>query len=327
MRPNAFILILITLSTILAATLFTVPASAEGGGNGMGTGKHDGTGSEGGVESALNLESILIGLSSIKYIIGGLAALSGLILLKTVKITRDIRTALMCLVFILFGIVVIMHQPSPLSSVMDSINALLTSTILKSRKIIMVIFIGILSLIGSKLFCGWVCPFGALQEIMNRIPLLHGKKIKPPFKVTNAVRILLFVLSLFLILTAGIDVYTYQDILNPFELFNWEYNLLLAVLVSVVLVASLVIYRPFCYFVCPVGLLTWLLEQVSILRIRVDNEKCTHCNICVTRSPCPSIEPIITDGKLRPDCFSCGRCIAECSQDALGFVTSFGKKK
>ncbi|HJH32636.1 MAG TPA: 4Fe-4S binding protein [Methanosarcinaceae archaeon] len=313
---SIFILLL-----IIQAVMFTVPALAEGDGKGMGDGNGHGSG------KAVDPESILTGLASTKYILGGLAAFSGLVLLKTISITRNIRTALMSLVFILFGMVVIMHQPGILSSVIDSINALLTGGAPTFRKITMVIFISILSLIGAKMFCGWVCPFGALQEIMNGIPLLRDKNIRLPFKITNTVRILLFVLSLLLIFMAGIDVYTYRDILNPFGLFDWKFDIMLVFLVSVVLIASLVVYRPFCYFACPVGLLTWLLEHVSIFRIRLDPEKCTHCNICVSRSPCPSIEPIIAGETLRPDCFSCGRCIAECPQDALGFITLLGTKK
>ncbi|MEA1895282.1 MAG: 4Fe-4S binding protein [Euryarchaeota archaeon] len=291
----------------LSMVLICVPVMAEGGGGGMGSGRNT------------DVSSILAGLSSIKLILGGIAALSGLILLKTIKINRNIRTLLMCAVFVLFGVLVIMHQPSPLRAVVDAVTALATGGAITLRKATMLAFIGGLSVIGAKLFCGWVCPFGALQEIVNRIPAPTGKKIKLPFKISNSIRISLFVISLIMILTTGYDLYTYQNILNPFELFSWQFEAVLAVLVGAVLIASVFVYRPFCYLVCPIGLLTWMIEYVSIFRVRIDKEKCNDCKKCILKSPCPSVKAIVDGDTLRPDCFACGVCIDACPRDALKF--------
>jgi polyferredoxin len=289
----------------MLAVLLCMPVMAGGGGGGGG----DGSGMGGGRNT--DLTSIWTGLLSIKLILGGVAALSGLILLKTIKINRNIRTLLMCAVFVLFGVLVIMHQPSPLRAVVDPVAALATGGAITLKKATMLAFIGGLSVIGAKLFCGWVCPFGALQEIVNRIPAPSGKKIKLPFKISNSIRISLFAISLIMILTTGYDLYTYHGILNPFELFDW---------------ASVFVYRPFCYLVCPVGLLTWLLEHVSIFRVRLLREKCNDCKKCILKSPCPSVKAILDGDKLRPDCFACGACIDACPacidacpKDALKF--------
>jgi len=287
--------------------LICVPVIAEAGRGGGGGGRNT------------DVPSILAGLSSIKFILGGLAALSGLILLRTIKINRNIRTLLMCAVFALFGVLVIMHQPSPLRAVVDMVTALATGGAITLKKMTTIVFIGGLSVIGAKLFCGWVCPFGALQEIVNRIPAPSGKKIKLPFKISNSIRISLFVISLIMILTTGYDLYTYHSVLNPFELFDWHFELVLAVLVGAVLIASVFVYRPFCYLVCPVGLLTWLLEYVSIFRVRLDRAKCDNCKKCILKSPCPSVKAIVDGDTLRPDCHACGVCIDACPKDALEF--------
>jgi polyferredoxin len=71
-------------------------------------------------------------------------------------------------------------------------------------------------------------------------------------------------------------------------------------LVGVVLIASLFVYRPYYYLICPVGLLTWLLEYLSIFRVRVDRNKCNDCGICISKSPCPSIKPILDSDIVRP---------------------------
>ena len=291
--------------------LICMPVMAEGGGGG------DSSGMGGGRNT--DISSVLTGLFSPQFIIGGLVALAGLILLRTTRVNWNIRTLLMCVVFVLFGVLVIMHQPSPLRAVVDPITALATGSLITLKKTTMLIFIGGLSVIGAKLFCGWVCPFGALQEIVNRIPAPSWKKIKLPFNISNGIRISIFVISFIMILATGTDLYTYHNILNPFELFDWHFELVLAVLVGAVLVASVFVYRPFCYLVCPVGLLTWLLEYISIFRVRLDLGKCNNCNKCVINSPCPSVKAILDGDTMRPDCFACGVCIDACPTNALSF--------
>ncbi|MEA3325238.1 MAG: 4Fe-4S ferredoxin, partial [Euryarchaeota archaeon] len=140
-----------------------------------------------------------------------------------------------------------------------------------------------------------------------------------PFKISNGIRILIFVTSLVMVISTGSDLYTYHNILNPFELFDWHFEAVLAVLVGAVLIASVFVYRPFCYLVCPVGLLTWVLEHVSIFRVRLDREKCNDCKKCILKSPCPSVKAIMDGDTVRPDCYACGICIDACPKDALEF--------
>ena len=299
------------LSIILLIILICTIVSAEGG---------RGSGGLGGGNNTYT--SIWTGLLSIKYILGGFIALLGLVLLKTVKINQNTRTILMCFTFLLFGVLVIMREPSPLRAVVDPLTSMLTGSMIPYKKLTMLLFISGLSIIGSKLFCGWVCPFGALQEIVNKVSVPYKTKLS--FKITNSIRASLFIISSIMVFTIGSDLFKYQ-ILNPFELFEWEFGLILAFLIGVILIASIFVYRPYCYLICPVGFLTWLLEYLSIFRLRVDRNKCNDCEICISKSPCPAIKSILNNDIVRPDCYSCGICIEACPKDALEF--RLGNKK
>ena len=111
----------------------------------------------------------------------------------------------------------------------------------------LLIFMGIVTVIGNKLFCGWSCPIGAVQEIVHRIPLPKGWKRKLPFKTANSVRAvnLLFLIAVF---SMSIDLYDY---VNPFEALHWDFEIWMTGVLLVVLAAALFAYRPYCYFLRP----------------------------------------------------------------------------
>lgn len=250
--------------------------------------------------------------------------LAGLFLLISFRVTTKVRNVFQFLALFIFSVVAILPlgsfaqgmglHPSPVCVIEKPIIwgewPLFFMSILSS--------IIVLSIIGSKLFCGWICPVGALQEMVYNIPFSKklNKKLKKKlsFRLTNSIRIGIFILFLILLFSAGFSIYAY---FNPFEFLHWEWSLYLAMVMLVTLIAAIFVYRPFCYLVCPMGLLTWFFEHISITKIRFDESRCTHCNICIRKSPCPTVEPIMDLKKIRPDCHACGKCIEVCPEKAL----------
>lgn len=231
-------------------------------------------------------------------------------------------------------------------------------------------FLGIIipSLIGRKLFCGWVCPLGALQDLTNKIPLRWRLK-RFSFLFFNSVRLTLLALFFLIFFAArkhvfwmgdnleadttsdlwvGFSSFNIYDSVNYFELFHkmsyfydrslelvtgvipWDiwYDMIAVdvgqfffVMMGILIIASLFLYRPFCYGICPIGAITWLLEKIAPLRVRVDLKKCNNCGICDKVSPCPTIGPLHRGAHVMalPDCTSCGECLNSCPEDAISF--------
>jgi ferredoxin len=185
------------------------------------------------------------------------------------------------------------------------------------------LFFIVLTVIGNKMICGWACPFGALQELIYSIPMLNKiKKKKLPFVLTNTIRAGLFaamLLFLFGIIRGrrGTVIYHY---LNPFNLFNLDFetvSILLTVIIAVL--ASFAVYRPFCQLICPFGFISWIAERLSIIRIRIDKEKCTQCGACVKACPLEAAKGRVLGKRLPADCFSCARCLNVCPVNAIRY--------
>ena len=190
-------------------------------------------------------------------------------------------------------------------------------------KALVFLFFIVLALVGSKIICGWACPFGALQELFYMIPVLKKiKKKKVPFILTNSIRSLLF-LSMLLFLfgvIGGRKGFVIYHNLNPFNLFNFDFeSVAIIITILVALTISFVTYRPFCQLICPFGFISWLVERLAVFRVRIDKEKCTKCGACIKACPTDAAKGLIKGTKLPADCFSCARCLSVCPVDAIKY--------
>ena len=196
-------------------------------------------------------------------------------------------------------------------------------------KVIAFLFFIALAVVGNKMICGWACPFGSLQELIYSVPILRRiKQRKLPFVLTNTIRAGLFaavLLFLFGIIgkRKGMVIYHY---LNPFNLFNLDFETI-SILLTVILalLGSILLYRPFCQFICPFGFLSWIAERFSIIRVRIDKDKCTECDVCIKTCPSEAAKGLIYAKRLPADCFSCARCLNVCPVDAIQYCSIFKK--
>lgn len=250
-------------------------------------------------------------------------ALLGLVLMIRSWVRKHLRTVALAVIFFVFAILWVLPlgnfargmgvHPSPECIVAKPFFFLKAGGGVPIVFLSLFASIAILTIVGNKLFCGWVCPVGAIQELVNRI---KTRKFTLPFRTTNWIRVGLFVVFLVVAFWAGIETYAY---FNPFEALHWGFAIYGSAVLLVVIAAGVFLFRPFCYLICPMGLLTWVFEQVSLVRVRANKAECTDCGKCVDDSHCPAVRAVLDSRRIRPDCHACGRCIELCSEEALRF--------
>lgn len=266
-------------------------------------------------------------LFSIKYISVYIFTGLSIFLLWFNKFSLKMRIIVISSAFIIFGVLPLFAHnlfitPSPICA---TTKPFLFG--LKPQFLATLSAIGVLSLVSVKGFCSTACPVGGLQELLYKIPLL--KKIKIPFKISNSIRIVLFIFFLLVAYTLKTSTYFYY---NLFDLIHWDFNMPVLDLIEfviflvLILTASILLFKPFCYLICPMGLFTWILEHFSFLKIRINKEKCNGCGVCEKKAPCTSVNAIVNEKFIRGDCHLCGECITACKNGALYYGTPSGKK-
>ncbi|OQY19881.1 MAG: hypothetical protein B6I34_09090 [Anaerolineaceae bacterium 4572_32.1] len=255
----------------------------------------------------------------VKFVLWIVVVTVATILLRRRKVTPKVRLAFLIGGVLLFGFIFGFLVPGGLNpNPVASLRTLLTGTLVKHRFVLpiaaMLVILLLAVLVSNKSICGWACQLGLLQDLLYRVPL---PKWKPPFWLSNSVRIVAFVALIAGLVLGGLD---WIGVIDPFQLFSFNLTLAIGLFSAVVLVASLFIYRPWCHFLCPFGLIGWIVEQGSVLRPRINRETCKECQLCVKACPGGAMADFYAGKKIHADCFACGACIAACPQgDTLGW--------
>jgi ferredoxin len=248
------------------------------------------------------------------------------ILMLRRKISPRRRKVLLGIGIALFGIA-LGSDPSPMGTVKDAVYLIAAhQTVFMPRIIAFTVFM-LTVIVANKFICSWGCQFGLLQEFLFRVNRRRFdrkgllRQYKPPFWLTNSIRIAVFVVFT---IVATLWAFDLIGLIDPFKIYHPSALIAVGIVfIAIVLIASLFVYRPWCHFACPFGLVSWLGEKISIFRIKVDYHKCDACNLCHRACPSNVMEAILKrDRRTIPDCFSCGTCIDVCPQDAIHFTAS-----
>ena len=205
---------------------------------------------------------------------------------------------------------------------------------------------GILILFGvllGRFICGFLCPFGWFQELLHKIPTkkFSTKKLKYLTWIKYAVlSVTVFLLPALVVNDVGMGEPFFckyicpQGVLEgaiPLSvvnsgirsalggLFTWKFGILIAVTAL-----SVLFYRPFCKWLCPLGAFYALLNKVSLFQMKVDKSKCVACGKCAEAC---KMAVDVTKTPNHTECIRCGMCVRACPTDAVRFRYGFGEGK
>lgn len=196
--------------------------------------------------------------------------------------------------------------------------------------------LGLLLFFGALLgraVCGFLCPFGLVQELLHKIPLPR-KKIGT-FPGDRQLRWLKYVVlavlvvglpALFLARTPAFCKYlcpagTLEGGVPLVLIHGGRLELQVGVLfwrklaiLAAVLIGCLLIYRPFCKYLCPLGAIYGAMNRFALYRMHRCAERCTGCGVCA------AVCPMQVDPAKKPnsaECIRCGACTRACPEGAL----------
>jgi len=213
-----------------------------------------------------------------------------------------------------------LHAICPFGGVVTLYNLITTGSFIQkihNSSIILMAIVFLSALLFGAAFCGWICPFGSIQEWFGKI----GKKIFKkkynhfiPLKIDHILRYLrYFVLLLVVYLTAASGILIFEKVDPYFALFNFwtgEATILSIAILVLILLASLLIERPWCKYACPYGALLGIFNLFRIYKIRRNSATCIHCRACDRACPM-NIKVSTAKSIINHQCISCLECTSE----------------
>ncbi len=198
----------------------------------------------------------------------------------------------------------------------------------------------------GRFVCGWLCPFGLIQDLLHKIPFPKKIGTFPGDRILRKLKYVIFLvfvilMPMFVVDLLGQGAPYFCKLICPAGTLEGGLPLVLLnkgmrgaigwlyawknVLLVVILVLSVIIYRPFCKYICPLGAVYSLFQPISVFRYRVDQELCTHCGACAKACKM-QVDPV--EYPNHPECIRCGQCKKVCPTGALDYnVGKFRKYK
>lgn len=187
----------------------------------------------------------------------------------------------------------------------------------------------------GRLVCGWLCPFGLVQDLIFKIPFVKKLRKLPgdrwlrwlKYAILAGFVILLPSLVVDIVgqgqpwfceyicpsgtLFAGLPLVGVDEGLRQAVggLFVWKVSLLAGLVFL-----SIAVYRPFCRYVCPLGAVYGMFNKVSLYRLHVEEDKCVKCGAC--ERVC-KMDIKVFENPNSMECIRCGACKKACPHGAI----------
>jgi NosR/NirI family transcriptional regulator, nitrous oxide reductase regulator len=175
-------------------------------------------------------------------------------------------------------------------------------------------------LIGRGVFCGWLCPFGALQELLAQVSrALRVPQWNPPAalerrlwwgKYVAAAVVLILVITQVDPSGASLEIEPFKTAITSKFTRAWPYVLYAGALLAIGLFSE----RAYCRFLCPLGGILALLDRLHLINLLKRRPECGNpCHLCERSCPVRAIEK--TGKIITAECFQCLDCQVEYYDD------------
>lgn len=197
---------------------------------------------------------------------------------------------------------------------------------------------GFLMFVGAlmgRFVCGWLCPFGLIQDLLHKIPFPKKIKTFPGDRMLRKLKyvilaVFVILMPMFLVDMLGQGAPYFCKLICPAGTLEGGIPLVILnkslrgavgflyvwknVLLAAVIFLSVLIYRPFCKYLCPLGAVYSVFNPISVFRYRVDKEACIHCGACA--KVC-NMQVNPAENANHPECIRCGDCKKACPTKAI----------
>ena len=250
--------------------------------------------------------------------------------MKKISPTQIVRTVIQLIAFV--------TVPALFITVFSSTGGIMTSIaggsfVLSENigRIILILGVFLITLVWGRFFCGFICSFGAMQDLLNSIGKLIPFKIKVPEKADKWLKLLKYALLAFVAVGVWGFSVTGDTVWSPWTVFGvyssfsgWsslKYFLTLGgVFLLLIIIGSMFIERFFCRYLCPLGALFSLVSRFRIYSLKRKPDKCGNCKLCTSK--CSMGIPLYKYEKVRSgECINCMKCTSVCPNENIAADT------
>lgn len=238
------------------------------------------------------------------------------IIVLNIGVNQSLKFGAICPAFFCYG--------CPWAAFSCPIGSLQTFTAIGPFPFYTIGLLGIFSLALGRFWCGWVCPFGTVQDLVTRIRSRSDVVSLPPIpwlKYLSLVGILIAAWiaaeTLFCKVCPSGSLFAAipHRIANGDKFDFGTFFYIHLVTLGVALILFVLFSRFWCRYLCPLGAIFGAFNRISILKIKMDKHLCTNCEQCL--KVCPANLSDVEQIGCSSDCIQCGKCIETCPVDAV----------